>query len=60
MDNKNINIGNTETNNENIKIVGDRECPSCLNISLIEKSMFVWKCTICKEEFDEDYLDDNN
>lgn len=39
--------------------VGDRECPSCGKISLIENSINTWKCTNkdCSEVFDEEYLD---
>lgn len=41
-------------------MVGDRECPSCGKVSLIERGLYKWVCTNenCKEEFDEEYLDE--
>lgn len=38
--------------------MGDRKCPACEEISLIENSLTTWKCLHCHEMFDEEYLDD--
>ncbi|MDF2533946.1 MAG: hypothetical protein K0R18_103 [Bacillales bacterium] len=37
--------------------MGDRECPNCEEDSLVEESLSKWKCLICKEVFDEAFLD---
>jgi ribosomal protein L37AE/L43A len=38
--------------------MGDRECPTCLEDTLIEQSLRKWKCLKCEEVFDEKFLDD--
>lgn len=37
---------------------GDRECPECEKISLVEYGTHKWRCLNCGAIFDEDYLDD--
>lgn len=40
--------------------MGDRECPTCVKISLVEIGLIKWKCLNpeCGEEFDSDFLDE--
>lgn len=38
--------------------MGDRECPICGEMSLIEEESNMWICLICKEVFNEFDLDD--
>ncbi|AJA41483.1 hypothetical protein AXJ14_gp164 [Geobacillus virus E3] len=40
-----------------INMVGDRECPNCEEISLVEHGLTKWKCLICGEIYDEKDLD---
>lgn len=37
--------------------MGDRECPSCGEMSLLEKGLKKWECLICHDVFDEVFLD---
>lgn len=37
--------------------IGDRECPECETMSLIEKGSAQWACLNCKETFDDKYID---
>lgn len=39
-------------------IQGDRECPNCLENTLIEKSLLEWQCLKCKQIWDEEFLDE--
>jgi len=36
---------------------GDRECPNCEQMSLLETNLNKWKCELCDSEFDEEWLD---
>jgi ribosomal protein S27AE len=40
-----------------VLIMGDRECPNCEDISLVEHGLTKWKCLICGQIFDEEDLD---
>ena len=44
-------------NTDNKEVKGDRECPSCEQISLVECSSTKWKCLTCEEIFTDEYLD---
>lgn len=37
--------------------VGDRVCPDCNEMSLVEKGLTKWKCLNCGEEFTTKELD---
>jgi ribosomal protein L37AE/L43A len=39
--------------------MGDRECPNCLEDTLVEYGKHKWKCLKCNEVFDEEWLDDS-
>lgn len=36
---------------------GDRECPVCEEITLVEKGITKWECLKCGKVFDEKLLD---
>lgn len=42
---------------DNKEFKGDRECPDCGIVSLLEYGNSKWKCLKCKEIFDEEFLD---
>lgn len=40
-------------------VLGDRTCPECEKITLIEHGLDKWKCLLCGKIWDEDWLDES-
>lgn len=38
-------------------MTGDRECPECEEITLVENGIRKWECLKCGSEYDEEWLD---
>jgi DNA-directed RNA polymerase subunit RPC12/RpoP len=37
---------------------GDRICPNCETLNLVEESLTKWKCLKCQKTYDEEWLDE--
>lgn len=38
-------------------MVGDRECPECEEVSLVEYGLDRWKCLLCEKIYNTEWLD---